>query len=179
MKGNLIMSKTKPVIDFYAESVKQIHDFANTKGMAVKGVIFIPELYEKGSEFVMAWLRNDEFKSNFSDDPVPYYAFLVRECFYGGVAYADQWHKNSERIKDGSFDELISKANVMTMTEPALKRFGKTREEWDEYGAELFALWAAIHEPYWKLKDCREYTFNLFIAFFQLGVSTLLERFGY
>ena len=43
----------------------------------------------------------------------------------------------------------------------------------------IYERWAKKHEPYWKLKDCRDYTFNATLAAYQLGVSMILEKCGY
>ena len=39
----------------------------------------------------------------------------------------------------------------------------------------IFEKWIAIHEPYWKLADPRDYTFKAMLASYQLGVSMILE----
>ena len=43
----------------------------------------------------------------------------------------------------------------------------------------IFDLWLKMHEPYWDLKDPREYTFKAMLAAYQLGISMILVKFGY
>lgn len=43
----------------------------------------------------------------------------------------------------------------------------------------IFERWMAMHEPYWKLSDPRDYTFKAMVAAYQLGVSMILEKYGY
>ena len=44
---------------------------------------------------------------------------------------------------------------------------------------EIFRRWVALHEPYWKLRDPRDYTYRAMVAGYQLGVSMMLEKLGY
>ena len=43
----------------------------------------------------------------------------------------------------------------------------------------IFDKWMELHEPYWKLADPRQYTFDATLAAYQLGVSVILEKYGY
>lgn len=36
-----------------------------------------------------------------------------------------------------------------------------------------------MHEPYWKLEDPRKHTMAAMLAAYQLGISMVLEKYGY
>ena len=59
------------------------------------------------------------------------------------------------------------------------KDAGMTKEKRDGLYQAVFAKWLALHEPYWKMSDPREYTYQAMLAAYQLGISVILEKYGY
>ena len=169
-----------PERGFYTDALKEFHELAKREGVGNENVILIPELHEIGSEFVLSELRDGRLMEACGNEPTTYYLLITRISLDGGIAFADKWHEHFSEIKDGSFMNQMLNSNVMEYVSPAVqKEFGKSKEEWIEFQKKVFMKWAELHQPYWKLQDPRAYTMQLFQAVFQLGVSLILQKYGY
>lgn len=166
--------------NFYTECIKEFHFEANKYDVANKGLIFIPELIPIGEQTVLSFLQDPFYMREFGDNPVTYYYFIMALSIETGMVFATKWHEDfanlhdyvGQIIEDGPADD----ANVLLE-----KHFSKeiSENQGNPFFQKIFAKWMALHEPYWKLADPRQYTFRLMIAAYQLGVSMILEKYGY
>ena len=170
----------KSAKDFYAECLTDFHDALAAKGYATKGVIFIPELIPFGNKAILAYLKDPFFQMEAGNNVTQYYYLICALSFMTGVAYADKWHSNFAELNNGFVDQIIT-AGPPEYAQPVLeKATGLNRDEQAEkLFATVFNRWIKIHEPYWQLRDPREYTFNAMLAAYQAGISTILEKYGY
>ena len=174
----------KSPADFYKDCVEDFHKEANKHGVATRGLIFIPELVSLGEKTILSYLQTPYYQIKSGGDPEVYYRIIMTVSMEAGMAYAERWHSD--------FSTLNAYAEEVTLNGPALmaaylwtKHFPneKPLEFGENYGEafyqKIYDRWLALHEPYWALEDPRRYTFNAMLAAYQLGVSMILEKYGY
>lgn len=170
---------TTPTIRFYNDCVEDYHKTAKKGGFANRGLIFIPELIPIGEKTVLAFLQDSFFQMQFSNNPQVYYYAIMSLSLQAGIVFAEKWHSNLSALKAGYVDEIIAEGPA-DACKPFLKQLGLTdNEKENEFYQKIFERWMVMHEPYWKLKDPRDYTFYATVAAYQLGVSMILEKYGY
>lgn len=166
--------------EFYSDCVTELHKEATQYGVANQGLIFIPELIPIGEKTVLAFLQDNFYQAEFGKNPQMYYYAIMTLSLQAGIDFATKWHEN--------FSELNFYANRILQVGPAddanalLKQYFSneiSQNQGNPFYQKIYAKWLELHEPYWKMQDPREYTFRLMIAAYQLGVSMILEKFGY
>lgn len=165
--------------EFYQQCLKKYHDTAATMGVANQGLIFIPELLEKGEKTVLSFLNDAFFQAELGDNPTMYYYVINSFCMQAGIIYADQWHENYKHLDEKVEETLrIGPADIV---QPILdEHFPEIAHNCGEaLGNAIFNNWLELHEPYWALEDPRKYTFYATLASFQLGISMMLDKYGY
>ena len=164
---------------FYADCVEDYHNTAKQQGFANRGLIFIPELIPIGEKTVLAFLKDPFFQAQFGSNPQMYYYAIMSLSLQAGIVFAVKWHENFSALTAGYVDQIIEEGPA-DACKPFLRQLGLTNndKENDFYRA-VYARWLAKHEPYWKLKDPRDYTFKATLAAYQLGISMILEKYGY
>ena len=168
-----------PEIQFYNDCVEDYHKTANKHGFANKGLIFIPELIPIGEKTVLAFLRDPFFQMQFGNDPHLYYYAIMSLSLQAGIVFAGKWHSDFPALKSGYVDKIIAEGPA-DACKPFLKQFGLVdNEKENDFYRTIFERWLAMHEPYWKLSDPRDYTFKATLAAYQLGISMILEKYGY
>lgn len=173
-------SETKKSTEFYKACVEDFHNALKAKGYANRGLIFIPELIPLGNKAVLAYLKDPFFQMEAGSNPTQYYFLISSLCFMTGVAYAEKWHTNYNELKTSYADQIIEEgppdyAQPLLESELGLNKDKQSQELF----ATVFDRWIEMHNPYWKLEDPREYTFNAMLASYQAGISTILEKYGY
>lgn len=165
---------------FYAMSCQTFHDMANSGlSLTPRGVIFVPELLSIGQEAVLRCLQNPTLQRRYKNNPEGYYYAIATDCFDVGIVFADKWHNQVSALKNGFIEEVFN-GNISDYSTPIIEQV----IGWDDYDRapfykDLFNCWKELHAPYWKLRDPREYTFNLMLAAYQLGVSVILTQYGF
>lgn len=177
LKNNTNSSTLSPK-DFYKCCIEAYHKFANEQGLAKKGLIFIPELIEYGNNSVLAYLQDKFFSIEYANDPATYYFVINSFAFQTGIVYAAIWHTNFSQLKDGKWKDVISNG-AWDYVEELLLDLELDKEEFNKFQSELYKEWISLHEPYWELEDPRKYTFNALLASYQLGISIMLDKYGY
>lgn len=178
--GTVTASPTSnSIVKFYNDCVEDYHKAAITKGMANRGLIFIPELIPIGERTVLDFLKDSFFQMELGDNPQMYYYVIMSLSLQAGIVFADKWHSNYNELKTGFVEEIIAKG-PSDVCKPFLIQLGLSDKEKEQafYGS-IFERWLTMHEPYWKLRDPRDYTFKAMLAAYQLGVSMILEKYGY
>jgi len=167
-------------VTFYNDCVADYHKEAAKYGVAQKGLIFIPELIPLGEKTILAFLQDPFFQMQFNGNAEAYYYAIMAMSIDAGIVYATMWHENFSNLKV-YVDQIIEEGPADDANMLLQKHF--PREISDNQGnpffQKIFPRWVTMHEPYWKLRDPRQYTFNAMLAAYQLGVSMILEKYGY
>ena len=166
---------------FYTDCVEDFHKAAMTQGVASKGLIFIPELLPMGEKAVLSFLKDSYFQMQFSSDPQTYYYLIMSLSLQAGIVFAAKWHEDFDELKNGYVEQIIEEGPADEARKLLEAEFPKSisANQGNPFYQKIFARWLAMHEPYWKLSDPREYTFKAMLAAYQLGISMILEKYGY
>ena len=168
-----------PVIQFYNDCVEDYHKSANKSGFANRGLIFIPELLPIGEKTILAFLKDPFFQMQFGGDANLYYYVIMSLSLQAGIVFAEKWHSDFPTLKSGYVDKIITEGPA-DACKPFLKQLGLTdTERENDFYRTIYGRWTVMHEPYWKLSDPRDYTFKAMLAAYQLGISMILEKYGY
>lgn len=172
--------KLPNAIEFYNTCCKEFHDLAMSEWeLAPRGIIFVPELVRIGEDTVLAFLKDPFFQMEYRSNPQMYYYVINVMCFMAGVVFGDKWHHQVSELKSGFVEEVI-KYGPPDYASPILEEvIGLEPDDCNNFYQMLYGCWMNLHEPYWKLKDPREYTFKLLLASYQLGVSIVLTEYGF
>ena len=170
----------KNTVSFYNDCVADFHNEAAKKGIANRGLIFIPELLPLGEKTILAFLKDSFFQMQCGGDAQQYYYLIMALSIDAGMCFATRWHEDFSTLKQ-YVDEIIltgpaDDANVLKEEHLPSDVMGS---QGNAFFATIYERWLAMHEPYWKLSDPREYTFKAMLAAYQLGISMMLEKFGY
>lgn len=76
-------------------------------------------------------------------------------------------------------NEIVNKGPTDVVEKILKAEFGMEKMDGNEFYAVIYDKWLELHKPYWELNDAREYTFKAILAAYQVGVSTILEKYGY
>lgn len=168
-----------PEMRFYNDCVEDFHKAALRKGFVNRGVIFIPELIPFGEKIVLAFLEDRSFQMQFGDNPQLYYYVIMSLSLQAGIVFAEKWHSDYSALKSGYANQIIEEGPA-DACKPFLAQLGLTdSEKENDFYYAIFERWLVMNEPYWKLSDPRNYTFNAMVAAYQLGISMILEKLGY
>lgn len=166
-------------VEFYTTCCKAFHDLANEQELTPRGVIFVPELVRIGEETVLAFLKDPFFQMEFRSNPQQYYYVINTMCFMAGIVFGDKWHHQVSALKSGFVEEVIQYGPPDYATPLLEEVIGLDPEDTNALYGAIYGRWMELHEPYWKLKDPRDYTFKLMLASYQLGVSIILTEYGF
>ena len=171
--------KTIPDNQFYTDCVENFHRTAMKHGFAKRGLIFIPELIPLGEKTVLAFLKDPFFQMECGSNAQMYYYVIMSLSLQAGIVYAAKWHSNYSALKAG-YDDRIIREGPADACRPFLKKLGlNSIEKENAFYKTIFARWLEMHEPYWNLDDPRKYTFYAMLAAYQLGISMILEKYGF
>ena len=170
----------KNPVSFYNDCVAEYHQEAAKHGVANRGLIFIPELIPIGEKTILAYLKDSFFQMQCGGNAQQYYYLIMALSIDAGMCFATRWHEDfstlnkyvDEIIKNGPADD----ANAIM---EAQFTNGIMGNQGNDFFPIIFERWLAMHEPYWKLSDPRDYTFKAMLAAYQLGISMILEKYGY
>lgn len=159
--------------DFYNRVTLNLHRLAGNCDM-----MLVPELLEHGKDFIMLWLKDEEFRKLFNGDAQMYYYNIACIAFGGGIAYADAFEKDASQVKLGFVDTLL--ASQKDITALAQDILGIDSEDDKDYYRRrldsMFKYFIAELEPYWAADDPRPFLFQGLMAFLQTGISFRLDK---
>ena len=166
--------------NFYTACVEDFHNEAAKHGAATRGLIFIPELLPVGEKTVLAFLKDPFFQMQFGSNPQMYYYAIMSLSIDAGIAFATRWHEDYSSLSS-YVERIIAEGPADDANALMSKHLPKeiSANQGNPFFQKIFARWLAMHEPYWKLSDPRDYTFKAMLAAYQLGVSMILEKYGY
>ena len=169
----------KKSTDFYTLCVEDYHNTIMAEGYAKNGLIFIPELIPIGEKTVLTFLQDNFFRMEFASNPTQYYFVITSLCIQAGVVFANMWHADFSKLKSGYVEQILAEGPADDAYAILAKEFGMDKNAVGEFCGKVYERWMAMHKPYWDLQDPREYTFKATLAAYQLGVSLILNKYGY
>ena len=156
--------------DFFDKVTVQLSSIANCD------IALIPDLMERGKNFIMSWLKDVNLKEHFANDAVMYYYNVASIAFAGGIAYADAWEKDITQIKLGTVDTLLSsQRDIPSLAMDIVGMTGERETEYRKIVDSMFSAFLDIMAPFWDKEDPRPFLFQGLLAFFVTGNSFRLK----
>lgn len=173
-------NNVKSPVEFYKECLEDFHNEANTCGVANRGLIFIPELIPLGEKTILAYLQSPHYQRESGGDPETYYYLIMSNAIKVGMALATRWHEDVSKLNSYVHEVTLCGPGIMgaylfVMYFPIEVHANNG----EAFCRKIYSRWLDLHEPYWELEDPRDYTFKALLAAYQLGVSMILEKYGY
>ena len=167
-------SRITPVNKFYDDCVTDFHAEAARIGVATTGLIFIPELIPYGERILLTFLQDPFFEMEFPDPRMFYYA-IMSLGIQSGIVFAQTWHDAFSQL-DQQYNMVAKRGPSDCANELLAKYFPRSisRNQGNYFYQKIFDRFTEMHEPYWQLRDPRQYTFKALLAAYQLGVSMML-----
>lgn len=113
-------------------------------------------------------------------DAQQYYYLIMSLAFDAGICFASRWHNDfsslNEYVAQCDCESILGDAKKLVEDSFPIEVMGIHGHL---FLRAIFNRWMEMHGPYWLLADPREYTFKAMLAAYQLGVSMLLEKYGY
>ena len=168
-----------PVVRFYNDCVGAYHTAAKEMGAANRGVILIPELLPIGEKTILAFLEDPFFQTEFGGNPQMYHYVIMSLSIQAGIVFAAKWHEGHSDLDPGYVDRIIREGPAEACR-PYLKQLGLTDSDRENaFYQAVFDRRPERNGPYRKMKDPRAYTFSATLAAYQLGISMMLEKYGF
>ena len=161
--------------EFYKEAILKFHKQAEENGLCNKGIVAIPELIAIGQKTVLAFLRDQYLNLEYGNNPNQFYYVVSSFCLQCGIIFAAEWRDNFSSLNQDYVDRVIADGPWEHVELLFKEDLGMSKDEFNELCKRTYDLWLELHDPYWKLDDPREYTFNALLAVFQLGISIILS----
>ncbi len=170
----------KKPISFYNDCVADFHQEAAKHGVANKGLIFIPELIPLGEKTILAYLQDPFFQMQCGGNAQQYYYLIMALSIDAGICFATKWHEQFSALEK-YVEEIIAEGPADDANTLMDAHFpdGVMGNQGNDFFPLIYQRWLEMHEPYWRLSDPRQYTFKAMLAAYQLGISMILEKFGY
>ena len=171
-------SSIKPVPAFYSDCVADFHNEALKYGIAKRGLIFIPELMPIGENIALRFLQNRVLPTKCNGNQGYYYYLIMCTCIDAGICLATRWHEQFSTLNQFA-DEIMLKGPTDGAALRKMHFAGEVMDWQGDFFPRVSIRLMAMLEPYWKLSDSRDYILKAMVAAYQLGVSMILEKFGY
>ena len=163
--------------EFFNSVTVRLLSIIRQNGGAEADITLVPDLLERGKNYIMSWLKDENLREAFKNDAMMYYYNIACSAFGGGVAYADAWDKDPAQIKIGIVDTLIaSQRDINELATDILGINESGKEDYRRMLDSLFSEFLDIMDPYWKKEDPRAYLFAGLLAFFQTGINLRLSK---
>lgn len=174
--NNALLTPTQ----FHIKCVDDFHAEAAKYGVATKGYIMVPELLQIGSEVVLDFLKDSFYIMEYGHDPELYHFLILSLSIYAGLNVANKWHSGKEGM-DTYLKKMLADSPANDGMALLNKHFPPSIAggQGQPFFRKIFAIWLSMHEPYWQLRDPRQYTYRAMLAGYQLGNSMMLEKLGY
>ena len=163
--------------DFFNSVSIELHRLTRIYGDGTGDIMQIPDLLERGKNFIMSWLKDVQLRETFQIDAQLYYYNVACIAFCGGIAYADAWDKDVTQIKTGAVDTLLtSQGDITSLAVDILSLGGDGRKKLHMLEDNMFSVFLELMAPYWDKEDPRPFLFQGLLAFFQTGLSYRLSK---
>lgn len=172
--------KLKSSEAFYNDCVTDFHAEAKKFGVLKKGLVFIPELIPLGQKTILEFLKDPYYQMQYGNNAQQYYYLILALSIDAGMCLATRWHENFQSLNQ-YVEEIIENGPADDANTLMNKYFPSDvmGNQGNDFFPIIFYRWLKMHEPYWNLADPREYTLKALLAAYQLGVSMILEKYGY
>ena len=170
----------KTANEFYEECLDGFVKTAQRFGYANSGARGNETLARCASKSVRELLKYKALIKLFGKDPMMYYYYINGLAFAMGVVLAMLQANAPEKFKEKDLIPGIvndPETNAHDLAFHTLQQFGMTLEVYNEMVKAIYEKFQALHEPYWKAREPRDYTLSAFYASFMTGCSVSIERF--
>ena len=166
--------------EFYSECLEGFVQVARGFGYALGEVRGNEILQKRAEQSVRELLKFRPLIQVYGDDPAMYYYYINGLSFAMGVVLSMLQANAPEKFKDRNLIPMIVNdpdTSAHDLAFHALQQFGLLPEIYSQMIQALYEKFQALHEPYWRAKEPRDYTLAAFYAYFMTGCGVALEKF--
>lgn len=164
---------------FFENTLKMLTDKAKELDMTGDELIMVPALMPYSREYVLNWLKDENFKATFKGNTTAYYLAMCANCIGGGMMYADAWADSENRLSDIRYDDLYDGSvweNIFTLAEA---KSDAEKTDVRKNIIVLFEEWVKKVYKYISLDNAGDYLIESFNAFFLVGAGIRFYIIGY
>ena len=164
---------------FRADCVDAFLREAQSRGVAERGSIAVPELTAAGKKTVRALLDDPRYQYLIGFEPKTYHYLLMTFCLESGLVQAAAWR--SDAAGTGALARAVETCVTIG---PLLEAEDLLRanfppeisaDRWDRFCHAIHAVWAEKMKKRWASRDPGRYVYLADLAAHQLGVSMVLS----
>ena len=177
--------KTPPTLEEdYQTFVTEYHKMAKEQGYANSGIVSVPALMPCGERVIASFLNDEELKSMYSSNSsASYFYAILWMSILSGMAFADKWYNDGE-IGDEFVEEMIEHTPVRKMSETLFPKIGiRDMNKQKDFCVHILGVWTGLSakrkNEFVANNQSREYWLQEMLAAYQLGVSMMLDTYGY
>jgi len=152
---------------------------ARQYALGEKGVVYVPALTRKSEAAVVELLKLRGYIKAYGDQPMLYYYHILSLSFAMGVILGMLWFNKREAFEDKNILKDIlgnPQTSPHDLAFGTLGQFGVTGDVYNDLMKNVWEKFLELHEPYWHLKDPRDYTMSGFFGAFLMGSSVVLAK---
>lgn len=166
--------------EFYGECLNGFIAVAQGFGYANSGPMGNEVLSRRAEQSVRELLKYKPMIKAFGEEPMMYYYHVNGLAFAMGIVLAMLQANAPQKFQERNLVEAIvndPETSAHDLAFHTMQQFGMIPEIYNQLVQEIFKKFQELHEPYWKVKDPRDYTLSAFYAAFMTGCSISIERY--
>ena len=170
----------KTANEFYDDCLNGFVAVAQRFGYANSGPKGNEVLQRRAEQSVRELLKYKPMIQAFGNDPMTYYYQVNGLSFAMGIVLAMLQLNAPQKFQERGLIQMIvndPETSAHDLAFHTMQQFGMIAEIYNQLVQEIFKKFQELHEPYWQVKEPRDYTLAAFYAAFMTGCSISIERF--
>ena len=133
-----------------------------------------------GKKAALSYLQDKDLISKFSDNQIQHIYVAGTLALQTGIVYATFWHLDSyKELQSGLAEKIIEARNHSYVEDLLEEKLEMAPKQFAAFCQELFMIWYKLYEAHSRRGGGTAHIYSGVEAAYQLGVSMILEKFGY
>ena len=166
--------------EFHTECLNGFLTVSKSFGYGFGGPLGNEVLAKRAEQSVRELLKFKPLIKMFGEDPTMYYYYINGLAFAMGIVLAMLQANAPQKFAERGLIEMIvndPETSAHDLAFHTMQQFGMAPEIYNQFVQELYKKFQELHEPYWKVKEPRDYTLAAFYASFMTGCSIAIDCF--
>lgn len=166
--------------DFYCECLEGFAEVSGRFGYALGGTRGNEVLMRRAEQSVRELLKYKPLIQLHGNNPPMYYYYINGLAFAMGVVLAMLQANAPQKFTERNLIPMLVSdpdTSAHDLAFHTMQQYGMSPEVYNQLVQELYKKFQELHEPYWAVKEPRDYTLAAFYASFMTGCSVVLGKF--